>query len=153
MELLKSLHAGGVRNGKAACRAGTLALTVSGDRYRYASRGVGRTALSALAYAPLESRRLGITWAHRGMDGMSWEFRDVPLLERYFAGQASRQQLAHTVTLRYAYPGGRSRAAQANDMDQTLNALARQAQGRFQFSRHLSSVSASKIGRASCRER
>ncbi|HLR29030.1 MAG TPA: YjbH domain-containing protein [Paenalcaligenes sp.] len=146
LELLKSLHAEGLRNVKAAYRDGTLALTVSGDRYRYASRGVGRTALIALAYAPLETRRLEITWAHRGMDGMSWEFRNVPLLERYFAGQASRQQLAHTVTLRYAYPGGRSRAAQANDMDQTLNALARQAQGRFQFSRHLSSVSASTSG-------
>lgn len=146
LELLKALHAEGLRNVKAAYRDGALALTVSGDRYRYASRGIGRTALIALAYAPLEVQRLEITWAYRGMEGMTWEFRDVPMLERYFRGLASRQQLAHTLTLRYAYPGGRSAAARANDLDQTLNALARQAQGRFQFGRDLVSVSASTTG-------
>lgn len=143
LELLKALHAEGLRNVQAAWRDGTLALTVSGDRYRYASRGVGRAVLIALAYAPIETERLEITWAHRGMDGMTWEFNNVPLLERYFSGLASRQQLAHSLTLRYAYPGGRSEAARANDIDQTLQDLARQQQGRFRFGRNLLSVSAS----------
>jgi len=146
LELLKALHAEGLRNVQAAWRDGTLALTISGDRYRYASRGVGRTALIAMAYAPVETQRLEITWAHRGMQGATWVFNNAPLLERYFAGLASRQQLAHSLSIEYAYPGGRSAAAQANDIDQTLNDLARQGQGRFQFDRSLIFLSARTTG-------
>jgi len=146
VKLLRALHAEGLRNVQAAWRDGTMALTLSGDRYRYASRGVGRAALIVLAYAPLETKRLEITWAYRGMAGMTWEFNNVTVLERYFAGLASRQQLAHSLTIRYAYPGGRSAAAQANDINQTLNALARQGQGRFQWRRSLLAVSLGTTG-------
>lgn len=143
LDLLKTLNAEGIGNVKAAWRDGTLALTVSGDRYRYASRGVGRTALIALAYAPIETQRLEITWEHRGVAGMTWEFSSVPVLEKYFAGLASRTQLAHTLSLKYADPNGRTEASRANDIDETINSLALEGRGRFSFSRSLLAVSAS----------
>lgn len=142
LDMLKTLHAEGISNVQAAWRDGTLALQVSGDRYRYASRGVGRTALIALAYAPLETQRLDITWEHRGVAGMTWQFTSVPLLERYFAGLASRSELAHSLNLRYADPAGRTAVNRANDLDHALNDLALQSRGRFTLQRSLLSVSA-----------
>lgn len=147
--LLQTLHAEGLSNVQAAWRDGVLALRMSGERYRYASRGVGRAALIALAYAPLETQQLEITWEHRGLAGITWSFSSVPLLERYFAGTASRAQLAHTLNIYYADPAGRTAASRANDIDQALEDLARQQRGRFTFNRSLLSLSATSTSQSS----
>ncbi|HHU93942.1 MAG TPA: YjbH domain-containing protein [Alcaligenaceae bacterium] len=149
LELLQTLHAEGLRNVQAAWRDGVLSLRMSGERYRYASRGVGRAALIALAYAPLETQRLEITWEHRGIAGITWDFNNVPLLERYFAGTASRAQLVHSLNIYYADPTGRTDASRANDIDQALLDLAHQRQGRFAFGRSLVSLSATSTAQSS----
>ena len=147
--LLQALHAEGLRNVQAAWRDGVLSLRMSGERYQYASRGVGRAALIALAYAPLETQELEITWEHRGIAGTTWNFSSVPLLERYFSGAASRAQLIHTLNVSYADPAGRTAASRANDIDQALLDLAHQRQGRFVFGRSLLSVSATSTSQSS----
>lgn len=146
--LVQALHTEGLRDVRLAWRDGTLAMSFSGARYRYASRGVGRAAALAMAYAPIETQRLEITWETRGLAGMTWEFYDVSVLQRYFAGLASRAQMAHSMNLRYADPSGRSEAARASDLDETLNDLARQQTGGLHFSRSLLNLSASTMSQS-----
>lgn len=121
--LLSALNAEGLRNVRLAWRDGTLAVSAASDRYRYASRGVGRTARIVMAYAPFETERVEITWQTLGMDGMTWTFDDATLLQRYFAGTATRAELASAVHIDYADPSGRSAAARANDLDDSIQAL------------------------------
>lgn len=128
-DLLAALEAEGLRNVRLAWRDGVMSLSVSGDRYRYPSRAVGRTARLALAYAPLETRTLEITWDVNGVAGMTWTFFDMETLRRYFAGTATRSELAQAVTLSYADPKGRTAASRANDLDATLDALAQERVG------------------------
>lgn len=123
-KLLAALHVEGVRNVRVAYRAGVMSLSVSSNRYRFPSRGVGRVARIALAYAPLETRQLEITWETMGVAGLTWAFFDVQTLQRYFAGTATRSDLANAVTLSYADPDGRSQASRQNDLDATLDELA-----------------------------
>ncbi len=122
--LLADLDAEGLRNVRLAWRDGVMSLSVSGDRYRYPSRAIGRTARLALAYAPLETRKLEITWDVNGVAGMTWTFFDIATLRRYFAGTATRSELAQAVTLSYADPKGLTAASRANDLSATLDALA-----------------------------
>lgn len=144
--LLRKLHAEGLRNVRMAWRDGTMAVTVSSDRYRYASRGVGRTARLVMAYAPLETERVEITWETLDMAGMTWVFDDATVLQRYFAGTATRAELASAVQLHYADPHGRSEAARANDLDSTLDELG--ANDRIMFGRNLLSLRGGTTGQS-----
>lgn len=143
--LLHTLQAEGLRNIRFAWRDGTLAIRVASDRYRYTSRGVGRTARIVMAYAPLETERVEITWQTLGIDGMTWVFDDAPLLQRYFAGTTTRQALAQAVHIEYADPAGRSAAARANDIDESVTGLLTQD---TQLSRNVLSLSASRLGQS-----
>lgn len=149
LNLVRALYAEGLSDIRLAWRDGTLALTFSSGRYRYASRGIGRAALLMMAYAPVETKRLEVTWETQGMGGMTWDFYDVTVLQRYFGGTASRAQLAHALTLRYADPKGRSEAARANDIDDTLDELARERRGGFAFRRHVLGFSGTTAGKSS----
>ncbi|MCX5590204.1 YjbH domain-containing protein [Alcaligenes endophyticus] len=143
--LLYNLQAEGLRNVTAAWRNGTLAITVASDRYRYASRGVGRTARIVMAYAPLETERVEITWQTMGVDGMTWSFDDATVLQRYFAGTATRADLARAVNISYADPRGISEAARANDLDDSITALVNQETA---VSRNILSLTASRFGQS-----
>lgn len=130
--LLVALETEGLRNVRMAWRDGVMSLSVSGDRYRYPSRAIGRTARLALAYAPLETRKLEITWNVNGVAGITWTFFDIQTLERYFAGTATRSELAQAVTLSYANPHGLTAASRANDLNTTLDSLAAERVGNSQ---------------------
>lgn len=123
-ELLSALHTEGLRNVRMAWVQGVMSLSVSSGRYRYPSRGVGRVARLAMAYAPLETHTLEITWEVSGVAGMTWTFFDAATLQRYFAGTATRSDLAHSVTISYADPNGRTLASRANDLDMALDSIA-----------------------------
>lgn len=148
LRMLQAFYTEGLTNVKVAWRDGVLALSFSSARYRYATRGIGRAALLALAHAPVETERMELTWETHGMGGMTWSFYDVTVLQRYFAGTASRAQLAHAMSLHYADPKGRSEAARANDINETLYELAQQRTGRFAFNRNLVAFSANAPGLA-----
>ncbi|MBC2769833.1 YjbH domain-containing protein [Pusillimonas minor] len=131
--LLVALHQEGLRNVRVAWHNGVMSLSVSSNRYRYASRGVGRAARIAMAYAPFETQTLEITWETRGVAGMTWTFFDVPTLQRYFMGTATRSELAHAVTLSYANPNGRFEASRRNDLNAMLDELAFQQSAGTNF--------------------
>lgn len=148
-KMLAALHDEGLRDVRLAWRDGTLALSFAGDRYRYASRGIGRAAQVALAHAPLETERMELTWETHDMAGMTWVFYDVSVLQQYMAGNASRAQLAHAMTLQYADPNGRSAAARANDIDDTLDDLTLQGRSNYRFGRSLLAFTASTASQSS----
>jgi len=127
--LLAALQTEGLRSVRMAWVDGVMSLSVSAGRYRYPSRAVGRTARLAMAYAPLETHTLEITWEVNGVAGMTWTFFDVATLQRYFAGTATRSDLAQSVTLSYADPAGRTAASRANDIDAVLDAIALEGAG------------------------
>jgi len=87
-----------------------------------------------MAYAPLETRTLEVTWDVNGVAGMTWTFFDVRTLDRYLAGTATRAELAQSVTLSYADPRGRTAASRANDLDATLDAVALERGGHRNWS-------------------
>lgn len=122
--LLTALQSEGLRSVRMAWVDGVMSVSLSADRYRYPSRAVGRAARLIMAWAPLETQALEITWEVQGLAGMTWTFFDVVTLQRYFEGTASRSDLAHAVTIRYADPHGRTAASRANDLDATLDAIA-----------------------------
>lgn len=122
--LLSDLQTEGLRSVRMAWVQGVMSLSVSSGRYRYPSRGVGRVARLAMAYAPLETHTLEITWEASGVAGMTWTFFDTATLQRYFAGTATRADLAQAVTVSYANPDGRTLASRANDLDMALDSIA-----------------------------
>ena len=123
--LLKTLHDEGFRNVKLAYRNGTMALTFTSERFRDASRGVGRAARIALSYAPLETEAMEITWQVNDQSAVTYRFFDAAILQRYFSGTATRGTLAQAVSIRYATPPGQgSPVNEANDLDEVLDAVA-----------------------------
>lgn len=135
--LLRTLHNEGFRNVKLAYRDGTMALTVASERFRHQSRGIGRAARIALAYAPLEAQVMEITWQTMDMSSVTYRFTDAAILQLYFAGNTTRESLAQSVEIRYAAPPGQGTAvSEANDIDAVLDAVAyERPETRFAFNR------------------
>jgi len=105
MLLTEALHRQGFRNIKIAYDPSqTLAVSVGNEILRPISRAVGRAARTALRLAPLETRTIILTFADLREPLVTYEFVDLPLLDRYFSGTASRKELAGSVAIRYIDP-------------------------------------------------
>lgn len=122
--LLRSMHDEGLRDVRVAYVDGVMSLSISGSRYLHPSRAAGRAARIALAYAPIETKRLEITWEALDMPGITWSFYNVPVLTRYFAGTATRKDLRNSVRITYASPDGLTEASRRNDLDELMDGVA-----------------------------
>ncbi len=122
--MLRSLHEEGLRDVRVAYVDGVMSLSISGSRHLHPSRAAGRAARIAMAYAPIETSTLEITWEALDLQGLTWTFYNVPMLSRYFAGTATRKDLRNSVRITYADPDGRTAASQHNDLDAVLDAAA-----------------------------
>ncbi|WP_268249234.1 YjbH domain-containing protein [Pigmentiphaga litoralis] len=132
--MLATLHDEGFRNVKLAYRNGTMVLSLTSERFRYQSRGIGRAARIALAYAPLETKAMEITWENQDLAAVTYRFGNAEVLQRYFAGLTTREALAAHVDIRYAAPP--KTAAQTSDIDQVLDAVAyERPKANFAFNR------------------
>jgi len=78
-----------------------LTLSLSNDRIRPLSRAAGRAARTALRLAPLETREIRITLAERVDPLVTYDFFDLPRLNRYFNGAIGRAELADYVAVEY----------------------------------------------------
>lgn len=132
--MLRTLHDEGFRNVKLAYRNGVMALTITSERFRYQSRGIGRAARIALAYAPLETEAVEITWQTLDMSTVKYRFNDAAVLQAYFAGTSTRAVLAQNLKITYA--ASPDEHGQANDVDEVLDAIAfERPEGGFAFNR------------------
>ncbi len=84
-----------------------LTVALSNDRIQPISRAVGRAARTALRLAPLDAREIRITFAQRVDPMVSYEFFDLPRLERYFNGTLKESELADSVAIEYLSPSAR----------------------------------------------
>lgn len=117
--LRRELEAQDFANVRIAYANDKLSLSLTNSRISGLSRAVGRAARTALAFAPLETREIEITYTVRSLPVATYSFFDVPLLRRYFNGMASRARLAEHVAIRYAVPAADSadRAAPLEGFD------------------------------------
>jgi len=70
------------------------------------SRAVGRAARTIVLLAPIETREIRITYTVNDIPFATYTFTDVRRLQHYFNGQIGGQELAETVEVKYAKPGG-----------------------------------------------
>ncbi len=108
--LARALYEQDFREVRFAYVNGVLSARLTNLRISSMPRAVGRAARTLLSFAPLEVREIRVTWLEGKLPLATYDFVDVPLLQRYFNGMASRAQLAQTVAIEYAVPGGDERA-------------------------------------------
>jgi membrane-associated phospholipid phosphatase len=96
-----------------------LSIALANDQLNPISRAVGRAARTALNLAPFEAREIRITYAARTDPLVRYEFIDLGLLARYFAGTATAAELAGTVKIEYLNPAaqGRDPLARLDDLN------------------------------------
>jgi membrane-associated phospholipid phosphatase len=77
-----------------------------------------------LSFAPLETREIRILYYDRSLPLATYTFSNIPLLQRYFNGMASREQLAPSVSIEYADPAAvREQADRADTLQAFLEPL------------------------------
>ncbi len=113
---------------------GLLEAALTNTRISSMPRAIGRAARTMLSFAPLEVRELRVTYMQGSLPVATYTFVNTPLLQRYFNGMASREQLAPYVAIEYAAPlEGKHGARQEGDapaFDEPLpEGIAMQRQG------------------------
>lgn len=83
---------------------GRLEAVLTNTRISSMPRAIGRAARTMLSFAPLEVRELRVTYVQGSLPVATYTFVNTPLLQRYFNGMASREQLAPYVAIEYADP-------------------------------------------------
>jgi membrane-associated phospholipid phosphatase len=83
---------------------GRLEAVLTNQRISSMPRAIGRAARTMLSFAPLEVQELRITYLQGSLPVATYTFTNVPLLQRYFNGMASRESLAPYVAIEYAQP-------------------------------------------------
>lgn len=83
-------------------QAGSLDVVVTHNRISMVSRAVGRAARTAVRLGPRDLQLLRVTYTANEQPLLTYEFRDVALLDRYFSGRATRAELDRTISVVYA---------------------------------------------------
>ena len=83
---------------------GRLSAELTNIRISSMPRAVGRAARTLLSFAPLEVREIRVTYSVAKLPLATYTFINVPLLQRYFNGMATRKALAEYVSIEYAAP-------------------------------------------------
>ncbi|MHB1591589.1 MAG: YjbH domain-containing protein, partial [Sulfuricella sp.] len=86
-----------------------LSVSLSNDRIKPISRAVGRAVRTALLNAPLETREIRVTFAERVDPVVTYDFIDLPRLQRYFNGEITQAELANYVAIDYINPSAREK--------------------------------------------
>jgi membrane-associated phospholipid phosphatase len=100
---------------------GRLEARLTNTRISSMPRAVGRAARTLLSFAPLEVREIRVTYAQGTLPVATYTFINMPLLQRYFNGMATREMLAPYVAIEYADP---AQLAEEADRAETLEAFA-----------------------------
>jgi membrane-associated phospholipid phosphatase len=99
---------------------GRLEATLTNTRISSMPRAVGRAARTLLSFAPLEVREMQVTYLQGTLPVATYTFINVPLLQRYFNGLATREMLREYVSIEYADPQAMAEEA---DRAETLEAF------------------------------
>jgi membrane-associated phospholipid phosphatase len=103
-ELVQALVKQDFKNVRVEFEDATLKLTLTNSRISNVGRGIGRTARTALAFAPEGTRRIQITYTKLEQPIVTYEFLDLQRLTDYLTGLTDRDAFLQTVNVRYAQP-------------------------------------------------
>lgn len=84
--------------------ARVLKLTLTSSRISNLGRAIGRAARTALAFAPVGTRAIQVTYTRLEQPIATYEFNDLQRLSDYFTGLVGRDAFLQTVDVRYAGP-------------------------------------------------
>lgn len=113
-KLIAALELQGYRNVQVLLAGRELELGFSHRRISLVARAVGRTARTALLMGPRDLERLRITYfTPSDLALVTYDFHDLGLLERFFAGGATYGELLRGLTVSYASPDTAQKLATA----------------------------------------
>jgi membrane-associated phospholipid phosphatase len=115
--LVRALTEQDFRSVSLGYQSGRLEAVLTNNRISSMPRAIGRAARTMLSFAPLEVREIRITYLQGSLPVATYTFINIPLLQRYFNGMASREQLAPYVAIEYAKPLDPEQAQQQADGD------------------------------------
>lgn len=106
-QLVAALARQDFKNIRVALDGGTLKLVLSNARISEMGRAVGRASRTALAFAPLGTRSIHVTYTRAEQPLATYELLDLAALTDYLTGLAPRDAFLRTVLVRYAHPSDR----------------------------------------------
>jgi hypothetical protein len=105
LDLIRALEGQGYQNVQVVLSGAKLEIGFAHGRITLVGRAVGRAARTALLMGPVDMDRMEITYfTLTDLAVVSYEFTDLPLLDRFFRGQVTYGQLLRGLTVRYADP-------------------------------------------------
>ena len=105
--LVQALARQNFKHIRVALDGSTLKLTLTNTRISNMGRAVGRAARTALAFAPLGTRSIHITYTKQEQPVTTYEFMDVASLTDYLTGLIGRDVFVQTVLVRQSSPADR----------------------------------------------
>jgi len=85
-----------------------LKLNLTNNRISNMGRAVGRATRTALAFAPVGTRSIQVTYTRQEQPVATYEFIDLQRLTDYFTGLVNRDVFLQTVVVRYSTPADRA---------------------------------------------
>ena len=102
--LVAALSKQNYKNIRVTLDGSTLRIALTNSRISQVGRAVGRAARTALAFAPLGTTALHVTYTKQEQPIATYEFLDMASLGDYLNGLSKRDSFLQTVRLRYATP-------------------------------------------------
>lgn len=102
--VVAELLADDFRNVQVAYADGVLRAVLTSNRIASVPRAVGRATRILVGLAPLETRRIEVTYTRRDLPLATYVFDDLETLQNYFVGNIPRGTLADRVRIEYAQP-------------------------------------------------
>ena len=100
--LITALVKQNFKNVRVAQDGATLKIALTNTRISEMGRAVGRASRTALAYAPLGTRSIHITYTKLEQPITTYEFIDLGALSNYLTGLSKREEFLKTVLMRYS---------------------------------------------------
>lgn len=105
--LVQALARQNFKNIRVVHDSGVLKLSLTNNRISNVGRAVGRATRTALAFAPVDTKAIHVTYTKNEQPFSTYEFQDMTVLGDYFNGMVKRDRFVSTVLVRYANPGDR----------------------------------------------
>ena len=102
--LIKALARQDFKNIRVTVDGSTLRIMLTNTRISQMGRAVGRASRTVLAFAPLGTRTIHITYTKLEQPVATYEFLDMTALADYLAGVSKREAFLNTVVVRAAGP-------------------------------------------------
>ncbi len=127
--MVKALHDDGGRHVRFNYGDRVMRVSLANNRQLSIGRAIGRAARVVLAHSPLQTEKIEITYTQNEVALATFSFFDVPTLQRYFNGVATRSMLMQNMTVRYAQPGEADPQAQMHEALEEFTSTFRRTDG------------------------